>query len=205
MDVLLFPLVNVTLFPRTTKPLNIFEPRYLEMVKQASTTNQPVAIGFIEDPTSVNTVQVGDKIPYVREIAGYGGVQIIEERPNGTMLIFLHGIGKCRLGKVKPTDTPYIVCEAEPIQESQVIESEMMPMIQSLNKLLARWITTHIPDPMQREIFMRNLAGPEEIVGAFASYLVRDYDMQQMVLEFDTISEKIQFLHRLAASSEITA
>lgn len=205
MDVFLFPLVNVTLFPRTTKPLNIFEPRYLEMVRQSSQSGTPIALGFIEDPASVTPAQAGTKPDFVREIAGYGQVQIIEERPNGTLLVFLQGVGKCRLGNVKRTDTPYVVCDAEPLVEDLQVDVGVMPQVHNLNKILARWITQHIPDAEQRDIFMRNLTGPEEIVGAFAAYLVRDYDLQQMVLELDSLNEKIRFLHRLAESSEITA
>ena len=51
---------------------------------------------------------------------------------------------------------------------------------------------------------MRSLHQPEEIVGAFSSYMVRDYDMQQMALEYDDINEKVSFLHRLLESNELT-
>lgn len=204
MDVFLFPLVNVTLFPKTTKPLNIFEPRYLEMIRQAVATRTPVALAFIEDSSKVEQVAPGNQVSYVRSLAGYGTAQIIEERSNGTLLVFIQGEGKCRLGPVRPSGTPFMVCEAEPVVEDVAVDSALKNQIQSLNKILVRWITTHIPDSSQRETFVRNLTGPEEIIGAFASYLVRDYDLQQMVLEFDSISEKIRFLHRLAESNEIT-
>ncbi len=202
MDVYLFPLVNVTLFPRTTKPLNIFEPRYLEMIRQAEATKTPIAIAFVEDASQVVDVPPGENVPYVRSIAGYGVPQILEERSNGTMLVFVNGQGKCRLGKVKNTGTPYLVCEAEEVAEDSTVEPGLESSIQSLNKILARWITTHIPDAAQRELFLKNLSGPEEIVGAFAAYMIRDYDLQQMVLEFDSLSEKIRFIHRLAESNE---
>lgn len=202
MDVFLFPLVNVTLFPRTTKPLNIFEPRYLDMIRAAVAQSTPVALGFIEDPMAVRPVQVGETVPFVREIAGFGVPQIIEERPNGTMLIFLQGEGKCRLGKVTAAG-PAIRCEAEVVPERVDVDPSLEPQVQALNKIMARWITAHLPDPMQREMFLRQLNGPQEIVGAFAAHLVRDYDLQQMVLEFDSLNEKIRFLHRLAESNEI--
>ncbi|MNL83486.1 hypothetical protein D3C87_2111510 [compost metagenome] len=69
---------------------------------------------------------------------------------------------------------------------------------------MSRWIQTHIPDANQRDIFMRNVTRPEEVVGSFASYLVRDYDLQQIVLEYDDINEKIRFLQRLMESNELT-
>ena len=35
-----FPLSNFIIFPRTTVPLNIFEPRYIEMIDQSMKTNR---------------------------------------------------------------------------------------------------------------------------------------------------------------------
>ena len=74
----------------------------------------------------------------------------------------------------------------------------------ALYKILARWLQTHVPDAAQREVFLRNLRVPEEVVGSFASYLVRDYDMQQIVLELNQMDDKVRFLHRLMESSELT-
>lgn len=204
MDVLLFPLVNVTLFPKTTKPLNVFEPRYIEMIRKAIETNTPVALGFIEDPSLVTPAVNGQPLTFVRKTAGYGMAQIVETRTNGTLLVFIQGLGKCHLGVAKQDHLPYITCDAQPVVEDISVEPGLEAQVSMLNKILARWITTHIPDPVQRDFFLQNLSGPEEIVGAFASYLVKDQDLQQMILEFDTMKEKIEFLGRLALSGEVT-
>jgi ATP-dependent Lon protease len=204
MEVFLFPLVNVSLFPKTTKPLNVFEPRYLEMVRLAAEKKLPVALGFIEDPGNVQPVNVGDFVPYIRAVAGYGFAQVIEERLNGTLLIFLTGQGKVRLGKVLDRGTSYLVLEAEIIHEVTDVKPENKVALDHLLKILTRWIKSHIPDLQQQDIFMKSLNGPEEIVGAFSSYMVRDYDLQQAALEMDNINEKIQFLHRLFESGELT-
>lgn len=204
MEVFLFPLINATLFPRTTKPLNVFEPRYLSMIKDAVQTRTPIAIGFIEDASKVSPVKPGENVPFVRDIAGYGYAQIVEERLNGSLLIFLQGQGKVRLGKVIDRQAPYIVCEGQIITENTVVTAESKSTIDSLQKVLLRWIHTHIQDPAQRDLFVKNLVHPEEIVGGFASYLVRDYDLQQMVLEYNDINEKAKFLHRLIESNELT-
>lgn len=203
MEVFLFPLVNVALFPRTTKPLNIFELRYMAMVNDSIQKQTSIAIGFVEDPARVVPVQVGQPIPFVREIAGFGAAKIIEERLNGTLLVFLQGQGKLKLGKVL-SNGAYIICEAEAVPESLTVKATMVPLLQVLFKILTRWINTHIPDAAQREVFLKNLLHPEEIVGAFASYLVRDYDLQQMVLEFNDINDKIEFLFRLTESNELS-
>jgi len=35
-----FPLSNFIIFPHTTVPLNIFEPRYIEMINDSMKTNK---------------------------------------------------------------------------------------------------------------------------------------------------------------------
>jgi len=204
MEVFLFPLVNVTLFPATTKPLHIFEPRYLEMVRTSIDQGKMIAIGYIEDPAKTNSVRVGQPVDFVREIAGFGSAQVIEERINGSLLIFLRGLGKVRLGAVKSTHTPYIVCEAEEIYEQNLVSSLSSSKLGHLHKILIRWIDRHIPDSSQRDIFIKSLSGPSEIIGAFSAYMIRDYDLQQMVLEFDDINDKIEYLYRLFQSGELT-
>jgi Lon protease-like protein len=205
MNVAVFPLVNVCLFPGTTKPLNIFEPRYLHMIRDSISAGQPVALGFIENIESVKPHRPGEKLSYVREIAGFGTPTIVQERLNGTLLVFMHAEGKVRLGNLVQTDTPYLVVEAERIDEKEGLLGSSSQAVKILNQILARWIHNHIPDPEQRRFFLDSLKGPLEIVGAFASYLVRDYDLQQMILEMNDINDKIQVLYRLVESNEIIA
>lgn len=205
-EVFLFPLVNVCLFPGTTKPLNVFEPRYLQMIRDSIAQNVPVALAFIESIESVKPHSVGEKLSYVREIAGYGFARIIQERLNGTMLVFIQCEGKVKLGNLKSSNspnTPYLVLEAEIVEENKNVTPESEKWVGVLNQILARWIHNHIPDPEQKRLFLNGLTGPLEIVGAFSSYLIRDYDLQQMVLEMDDINDKIKTLYRLVESNEV--
>ncbi len=200
MDVFVFPLVNVNLFPKTTKPLNIFEPRYLQMVKDAVAKDMPIAIGFIDDHNKIAPVGPGEKISFVNEIVGYGKVQVVEERQNGFLLVFLQGVGKARLGVVVNSSTPYFVCEATPIQENLIPSPELQDKIHLINRVLAKWITEYFSNSQQSEMFLRQLDGPEAIISAFSAYLVKDFELQQIVLEMDDINDKIEFLYRLVMS-----
>lgn len=205
MNVFVFPLLNVSLFPRMTKPLNIFEGRYVRMIKDSVAENIPISLGFVDDPASLKDPQIekGQTLNFVRPIMGFGYGQIIEERSNGSILFFLTGAGKLRLGKTLDWGRPYFVCESEPIQENLNLNPKLQTEVKILNKILARWIHTHISDPQQQDHFLRNLIGPVEIVSAFATYMVKDFDFQQEILEEDDINEKIRLLFGLAQSSEL--
>ena len=51
-----FPLSNFIIFPKTTVPLNIFEPRYIEMIDDAMKENR--MIGMIQPKNSRNMQSV---------------------------------------------------------------------------------------------------------------------------------------------------
>lgn len=203
MEVFLFPLVNVTLFPGTTKPLNIFEARYLKMVEDSLKTQTPIALGFVDDPLKIRGLKVGEPVDYVQSVCGYGHPQVIEERENGSRLVFLYGMGKLKIHSLKKDSEPYLVCEAEVIKEETVIGDFRMAQLRKLHQMLNRWIERNIIDPAQREIFTRSISQPLEIIGASASYLIRDHDIQQEVLEKNSLEEKIELIYRLASSSEL--
>jgi uncharacterized protein len=203
MQVFLFPLVNSVLYPSTSKPLNVFEPRYVEMIKDAIASQTPVAIGFIEDPSAQPEIGFGQKLNFVRPIAGYGEPIIYEERLDGSLLVFVQGRGKVELGPVHVSQKPYLILDAKKISEVHEVRDELQPQLKSLKKVLNHWIQTHINSVEQREQIIRNLNSSEEIIGCFASYLISDYDMQQLILEENDINSKIKLIYRLVESSEL--
>lgn len=48
LKLFLFPLGETVLHPGTSKPLNIFEPRYLKMIEDAVSSKTPIALGFVD-------------------------------------------------------------------------------------------------------------------------------------------------------------
>ncbi len=190
----LFPLTNVSLFPRTTKPLNIFEPRYLKMVKESISLGTPIAICFMPEGSTE-----------FRPVAGFAVPQVIETRLDGTMLIFMSGQGKVRLDNASiATENGLTTASGEIVSEDLVLNEKLKPKYMALSEALIRWIRQHIPDPQQREIFIRGLIGPQEVIGAFAAYLILDYDLQYEMMEIDSLNDQIIFLYRLLESGKLT-
>lgn len=190
----IIPLTNINLFPSTTKPLNIFEPRYIEMVKQSIEQGIPIALCFVPEGASE-----------IRPIAGYSIPQIIEKRPDGTMLIFMAGQGKAllNLSTIK-TENYLSSIEGRVVQEDRSMDHALREKYITISEVLIRWISRHISDPLQRDIFIKSLIGPQEVVGAFSSYLIYDFDLQYEMMELTNINEQILFLHRLLESGALT-
>ena len=83
----LFPLSNFIIFPKTTVPLNIFEPRYIDMINDAMRTNK--YIGMIQPKSIKNEINI---IPKLHDIGCMGKIVSFKETEDKRFLIELKGI-----------------------------------------------------------------------------------------------------------------
>ena len=81
-----FPLSNFIMFPKTTVPLNIFEPRYIEMVNDSMKSNK--MIGMIQPKSSRNN---SDE-PNLYDVGCLGKITTFQETEDGRYLIELKGL-----------------------------------------------------------------------------------------------------------------
>jgi len=82
-----FPLSNFILFPKTSVPLNIFEPRYVDMVNDSMKMDK--LIGMIQ-PLSSNNIR--ELNPKLHKIGCLGKITSFEQSENGSFLIELQGL-----------------------------------------------------------------------------------------------------------------
>jgi len=82
----LFPLSNFIIFPKTTVPLNIFEPRYMDMVNDSMKSNK--FIGMIQPKNSSND----QNIPALHDIGCLGKITNFKETDDGRFMIELKGL-----------------------------------------------------------------------------------------------------------------
>ena len=82
----IFPLSNFIIFPRTTVPLNIFEPRYIDMINDSMKSNK--LIGMIQ-PKNLKENEI---VPELYDIGCMGKITSFRENDNGQFLIELKGI-----------------------------------------------------------------------------------------------------------------
>jgi Lon protease-like protein len=101
-----FPLSNFIIFPKTTVPLNIFEPRYVEMINDSMKKNK--FIGMIQ-PKSINNEK--SLIPTLHKIGCLGKITSFKETDDGRYLIDLKGIIRFKIVKEIANNKPYRSCE----------------------------------------------------------------------------------------------
>ena len=102
----IFPLSNFIIFPKTTVPLNIFEPRYIEMINDSMKTNK--FIGMIQ-PKSINNEN--SLAPSLHKIGCLGKITSFKETDHGRYLIDLKGIIRFKIVKEIADNKPYRSCE----------------------------------------------------------------------------------------------
>ena len=94
-----FPLSNFIIFPKTTVPLNIFEPRYIDLFNESMRTNK--LVGMIQPKTS-NEVKTS---PALYDIGCLGKITSFKDTDDGRYLIELKGLIRFQI--LKEINSPH--------------------------------------------------------------------------------------------------
>ena len=97
-----FPLDNFIIFPKTTVPLNIFEPRYVDMINDSMKSNK--LIGMIQPKSSNEKNTFNNEL---HDIGCMGKITSFKETENGHFLIELKGIIRFQILKEIQSDKKY--------------------------------------------------------------------------------------------------
>ena len=81
----IFPLSNFIFFPNTSAPLNIFEPRYIQMIEESIKTNR--IIGMVQPKRMMDP-----KRPELFRVGCMGKISSFNETEDGRYVIILNGI-----------------------------------------------------------------------------------------------------------------
>ena len=100
----IFPLSNFIIFPDTTVPLNIFEPRYIQMIDESMRTNK--LIGLVQ-PKKNNVSSNLD----IYETGCLGKVTNLKNTSDGRYLIDLNGLTRFKIIKEIINNKSYRECE----------------------------------------------------------------------------------------------
>jgi uncharacterized protein len=103
-----FPLAGCLLLPRRPLPLNIFEPRYLQMIDEA--LSQERLIGVIQPSEGEAAVEPQ---PHLYPIGCVGRLTQFAETGDGHCLITLTGVARFRITDEPSTVTPYRLAQVD--------------------------------------------------------------------------------------------
>jgi Lon protease-like protein len=94
-----FPLPGAILLPRAQLPLNIFEPRHLNMIDDAMAGER--ILGMIQP------IGGPQRLPRLSAVGCAGRITSFAETSDGRYLVTLTGVARFRVTSELPTQTPY--------------------------------------------------------------------------------------------------
>ena len=103
-----FPLSNFIIFPKTTVPLNIFEPRYIDMINDCMKSNK--LLGMIQPKFSK---EKSDLHPNLHQIGCLGKIVSFKETEDKRFLIELKGLIRFKINKEIKSEKKYRECEVD--------------------------------------------------------------------------------------------
>jgi ATP-dependent Lon protease len=177
-----FPLPQVTLFPRAVMPLHIFEPRYRAMLADAMATHRCMALAPI-----VND----DEPPAIARVAGLGVVMKHEALPDGRSYIVLRGLARVALDEL-PFVSPYRRARA------RVLVEQPTPVTDVERAALRAAAAGFVAEVRRRDLEVE-LELPEKLdVGSVAdlcaAHIVLDADVRQQALEELDVAERVRLV-----------
>ena len=96
-----FPLDNFIIFPKTTVPLNIFEPRYLDMINDSMQSDK--LIGMIQPKQTNDNLRT----PILHDVGCLGKITSFKETEDGRYLIELKGLIRFKVIKEMESKKKY--------------------------------------------------------------------------------------------------
>ena len=104
-----FPLLGAILLPRATLTLNVFEPRYLELVDFALASGRLIGIVQPSPDAGSGESPSGKSFP-LRQVGCAGRITAFNEADDGRLLISVTGIARFMLASDVGSDHPFRFC-----------------------------------------------------------------------------------------------
>jgi Lon protease-like protein len=115
----IFPLSNFIIFPKTTVPLNIFEPRYVDLINDSMKSNK--LMGMIQPKYSKSNDSF---IPDLYQVGCMGKITSFKETNDNRYLIELKGLIRFQIVNEIKSNKKYRECEINFKNFHQDLEKE---------------------------------------------------------------------------------
>lgn len=153
----LFPLPNLVLYPHVMQPLNIFEPRYLEMLNEALDSDGLIALGVLAPGYEEDYEGRPEVLPHVC----IGKIVTHQRQEDGRYNVLLLGMRRAKITNELPPERSFREVEVELLDDYCLTENdsertelqtaltqrfqECLPEAHSANPSLSEMLSSEIP------------------------------------------------------------
>jgi Lon protease-like protein len=200
----IFPLPNTVLLPGMVLPLNVFEPRYLELVDHVDAQGQ----GHIGVPLLRPGFESDyDGRPEIEPVFGIGRMVAHQRLPNGRRFIRLEGLGRVRLRHELPARASFREVAVQPLVEDEpeddhqlaILRAQLERICSTLDAEDERLVCSVLQMPDARLMtYALTAILPTLGYGTFGDEYVQGrptlLELQQRCLSADTADERVSTL-----------
>jgi Lon protease-like protein len=188
----IFPLPRVVMLPSEVVPLHVFEPRYIELVRDAVASHR--VIGMVEVlPGHEDELP---ESPPVRDTGCVGFIAAHEELEDGRFLLWLLGLERFEIEEELDVPTSYrqVHVRYEPTPESPKRLASIRPLRQELRNILPTLVDL---DETSREQFSKHMAevSDAQLIALASQILELTAERKQMLLEAETLSDRFLMVY----------
>jgi len=178
----IFPLAGALLLPRGQLPLNIFEPRYLNMIDDALKSHR--LVGMVQSRS-----RAAGGGPDVYPVGCAGRIASFAETDDGRYLITLAGVSRFRILEELEGETPYRRVRADwsGFRDAEAGPEGLLVARRRLVDLLRRYLEV---EGLSADWGSIEKAGHETLVNSLAMICPFTSDEKQALLEAATLEDR---------------
>jgi uncharacterized protein len=184
-----FPLAGAIVLPRGQLPLNIFEPRYLNMIDDAMAGDR--MLGMIQPSGGP------DALPSLSPVGCAGRITSFAETSDGRYLITLTGVARFRVLAELPVQTPYRQARADFEPYALDLNAPAEGEAFERSDLLAALQGYLSPRGLDIDWDAARDAPPEALVNSLSMALPFEAPEKQALIEALTLSDRLDCLTAL--------
>lgn len=178
----IFPLVNAVFLPGGHLPLNIFEPRYLNMVRDAMQSDQLVGmIQPLDNSPPLDLYSVGCA----------GRITRYEEKNDGRIELVLSGLCRFEIEEELTTTRGYRMVVPIWDRFTQDLEAPTAPQAQTTLQFKSALRAFLQRNDIQADWQMLDALNVEDLSNSLLSYLPLDPGDKQILLEADGLAHRL--------------
>ena len=187
-------LPDCTLFPHGGLPLNIFEPRYRQMLEETLADSCFFSVACLTGQESENPAECTAPIGTV------GLVRASREMDDGSSNLLLHGVIRVRFTEWID-DAPYPKARISPIPAVFEPESQSESAMEALREA-AESATRELPEDVRSTVMemSKQIDDPAILADVICQQFLHQPDERQQMLETESVAARIAWLCRELAS-----
>jgi len=189
----IFPLPELTFFPRTMLPLHVFEARYRAMITDCLARDRRLAVVGLRPGYEAGY----EGRPPVYEVTGVGRIVQWERLATGRYNLLLRGECRARIDRELPADTLYRMVAATRLDETGGEGPAVAALAARVKARCRQILATVGRSGAALQEGLDRLSDPGELCDHVASALVPAPDVRQVLLEELHVERR---LTRLAAA-----